>query len=54
MQTPKTADWDTFEAAPVMQFNVTQTIVPSLAAFRLRVIESGYNIRSFDVVVATD
>jgi hypothetical protein len=53
VQTTKTADWDTFEAAPVMQFNVTQTIVPSLAAFRLRVIESGYNIRSFDVVLAT-
>jgi hypothetical protein len=37
-----------------MQFNVTQTIIPSLAAFRLRVIESGYDIRSFDIVLATD
>ncbi len=53
VQTPQTADAGIFQAAPVMQFNITQTLVPSVAAFRLRVIESGYNIRSFDVVLAT-
>jgi hypothetical protein len=53
VETPKTADWGIFQAAPVMQFNITQTLVPSVAAFRLRVIESGYNIRSFDVVLST-
>jgi hypothetical protein len=54
VQTPKTADWSIFEAAPVMQFNITQTKVPSIVAFRLKNINSDhtYNIRSFDVVIA--
>ena len=50
VQTPQTANYTTFEAAPVMQFNVNQTIVPSLAGFRLRIIQNGYNIRSFDII----
>jgi hypothetical protein len=54
IQTPQTANSTTFEAAPVMQFNVAQTFVPSVAGFRLKIIESGYNIRSFDIVLATD
>ena len=54
VQTPKTADYDTFEAAPVMQFNINQTNVPSLAGFCLRVVQEGYNIRSFDIVISTN
>jgi hypothetical protein len=52
VQTPKTADYDTFEPAPVMQFNINQKSVPSVAGFRMRVIQSGYNIQSFNVVIA--
>ncbi len=29
VQTPKTADWDIFQPAPVMQFNINQRNVPS-------------------------
>lgn len=54
VQTPKTADWSIFEATPVMQFNITQTKVPSIVTFRLKNINSDhtYNIRSFDVTIA--
>ena len=54
VQTPKTSDWNTFQAAPVMQFNVSQRKVPSIVTFRLKNINStrAYNIRSFDVVLA--
>jgi hypothetical protein len=37
-----------------MQFNINQTIVPSIVTFRLKTIQSGYNIRSFDVVLSTN
>jgi hypothetical protein len=52
VQTPKTADFKTFEPAPVMQFNINQRSVPSVAGFRLKVITSGYNIQSFNVVIS--
>ena len=52
IQTPKTADEGTFEPAPVMQFNINQRIAPSIAGFRLRVVQPGYNIQSFSVVIA--
>ncbi len=48
--TPKTLNRTTFEAAPTMQFNINQTIIPSIVAFRIKNIQSGYSIRSFDVV----
>jgi hypothetical protein len=53
VETPKTANRTTFEAAPIMQFNITQTTVPSIVVFRIRNIQSGYSIRSFDVVFST-
>jgi hypothetical protein len=49
IQTPQTANETTFAAAPVMQFNINQTILPSLVTFRLKIIQTGYYIRSFDV-----
>ena len=52
IQTPKTADWGTFQPAPVMQFNINQRVVPSVAGFRLRVVQSGYNIQSFNMVIS--
>jgi hypothetical protein len=54
VQTPKTANLTTFEAAPVMQFNIMQRSVPSIIALRLQNVKSGYrySIRSFDVVLA--
>jgi hypothetical protein len=37
-----------------MQFYINQTVVPSLVTFRLKTFENrAYNIRSFDVVLAT-
>jgi hypothetical protein len=41
----------TFEAAPTMLFNISQIPIPSIVAFRIRNIQSGYSISSFDVVV---
>jgi hypothetical protein len=52
IQTPKTSDWDTFEPAPVMQFNINQRNVPSVAGFRMRVVQAGYNIQSSNIVIA--
>ena len=49
VETPKTLNRTTFEAAPTMQFNINQSVIPSLVAFRLRNLETGYSIRSFDV-----
>jgi hypothetical protein len=53
IQTPQTANETTFAAAPVMQFNINQTILPSLVTFRLKIIQTGYYIRSFDVVLSS-
>ena len=50
VQTPKTANSTTFEAAPVMQFSISQGIVPCIVTLRLRNIINGYSIRSFDIV----
>ena len=50
IQTPKTLNGTTFEPATVMQFNINQSVVPSVATFRLRVVQAGFSIRSFDVL----
>ena len=47
VQTPTST---TFQPAPSMIFNVTQSTIPSLITFRIRNIASGYSIRSFDIV----
>jgi len=49
IQTPKTENSTIFTAAPVMQFFVDQTILPSVVTFRLKTIQTGYSIRSFDI-----
>jgi hypothetical protein len=54
VQTPKTANKTTFQAAPTMLFNITQTTIPSIVAFRIRNIQSGYSIRIFDVASLTN
>jgi len=56
VQTPATANWTTFQAAPVMHFNINQSIVPSIVAFRLKNVQRpyAYAIRSFDVVLSTN
>jgi hypothetical protein len=51
--TPQTANPTTFEAAPTIQFNINQTIVPAIVALRLKNIENGYSIRDFDIVATT-
>jgi hypothetical protein len=50
VKTPSTGSMTKFEAAPRMQFNIDQAILPSLVTFRLKVIVNGYSIRSFDIV----
>jgi hypothetical protein len=52
VQTPKTHNRTIFEPAQTMQFYINQTTIPSIVAFRLRNLESGYSIRSFDVVLS--
>lgn len=52
VQTPQTASSTTYGPTPVMQFIINQPIVPSLVGFRLRVVQDGYNIRSFDLQIA--
>ena len=50
----QTSESTTFQPAPYMLFNLTLTTVPSLVTFRIRNIQSGYSIRSFDVVSLTN
>jgi hypothetical protein len=50
VQTPRTANTTTFEAAPVMQFSISQPRVPCIVTLRLKNIINGYSIRSFDIV----
>jgi hypothetical protein len=51
--TPNTSNHSIFQPAPVMQFNINQTILPSIVAFRLKNTQNGYNIRSIDFVSST-
>ncbi len=53
VQTPETLNLTTFEAAPTIQFHINQTILPSIVTLRLRNIQIGYSIRSFDIVPTT-
>ena len=48
--TPQTTNITVFEPAPTIQFNINQTMVPSIVTLRLRNIQNGYSIRSFDLV----
>ncbi|UJR12213.1 hypothetical protein I4U23_016390 [Adineta vaga] len=50
IQTPKTANMTIFQAAPLIQFNINQTILSSIVTLRLKIVENGYSIRSFDVL----
>ncbi|CAF3298259.1 unnamed protein product [Rotaria sp. Silwood2] len=52
VQTPTTFNTTTFQAAPLIQFIITQRIVPSIVTLRLKSIQTGYSIRSFDVVAS--
>jgi len=53
VETPNTGKYSIFQAAPVMQFNINQTTVPSLVILRLKNTQNGYNIRSIDIVPST-
>jgi hypothetical protein len=53
VETPNTTNRTTYHAAPSMQFNINQNKLPSIVVFRLRNIDDGYAIRSFDVVLLT-
>jgi hypothetical protein len=54
VKTPQTFNSTTFQAAPPIQFNIDQTIIPSIVTLRLKNIQNGYSIRSFDVVISTN
>jgi hypothetical protein len=53
VKTPSTGSMTIFKPTSVMQFNINQTILPSLVTLRLKVIVNGFSIRSFDVVSTT-
>jgi hypothetical protein len=44
VQTPKTANTTTFEAAPVIHFSISQSMVPCVVTLRLRNIINSYSI----------
>ena len=52
VRTPQTANTTTFAPTPTIQFYINQTMLPSVIALRLKNIESGYSIGSFDVVTS--
>jgi hypothetical protein len=53
VETVNTGNYSVYQPAPVMQFNINQTVVPSIVAFRIKNIQNGYNIHSLDFVPAT-
>jgi hypothetical protein len=53
VNTPSTPNMTIFEPAPVIQFNINQTTIPSVVTLRLRNIVNGYSIRSFDIIPTT-
>ena len=50
VQTPSTESTTIFQPTPTIQFDIKQFIVPSIVTLRLRNIQNGYSIRSFDIV----
>jgi hypothetical protein len=52
VQTPSTGNTTIFQPTPTIQFDIKQSIVPSIVTLRLKNIQTGYSIRSFDVVLA--
>jgi hypothetical protein len=53
IQTPQTLNTTTFQPTPTIQFNINQAKIPSIVTLRLRNIQSGLSIRSFDLVPIT-
>jgi hypothetical protein len=53
VRTPSTGSMTSFQPAPTFQFNISPTIVPSIVTLRLKNIQNGYSILSFDVISAT-
>jgi hypothetical protein len=53
VKTANTGNYSAYQPTPVMQFNINQTVVPSIVVFRIKNIENSYNIHSFDVVPST-
>lgn len=54
IKTPSTGNTTIFQPTPTVQFNIQQSSVPSIVTLRLRNIQNGYSIRSFDVVPAKE
>jgi len=52
VQTPSTGNTTIFQPTPTIQFNIKQSMVPSIVTLRLKNIQTGYSIRSFDVALA--
>ena len=53
VRTPQTANMSTFEATPMIQLNINQTILPSIVTLRLKNLQNGFSIRSFDILSTT-
>ena len=50
IQTPQTLNTTTFQPTPTIQFNINQAKIPSIVTLRLRNVQTGYSIRSFNLV----
>ncbi len=53
VQTPQTLNTTTFQPTTTIQFNINQAKIPSIMTLRLKNIQTGYSIRSFDLIPIT-
>ena len=53
VETPQTLNTTTFQPTPTIQFNINQGKLPSIVTLRLRNLQAGFSIRSFDLVPIT-
>ncbi|CAF1231406.1 unnamed protein product [Didymodactylos carnosus] len=49
VRTPSTGNYTNFQPAPIFQFTITKTVIPSIVTLRLKNIINGYSILGFDV-----
>jgi len=52
VETVRTENTTIFTPAPPIQFQINQTKIPLIVTFRLRNIDRGYSIRSFDILLS--
>jgi len=50
IETVRTENTTIFAPAPIMQFQINQTKIPSIVTFRIKNMDQGYSISSFDII----